>query len=528
MGAMSDAAFLSYADEDAVVALRIHQALTRSGMPVWGYKENGRIGVDFREEFRERIRGSRYFCLLDSQYSRLSQWIKQEWNLAVEAKAIKVICRVETRIEGKEWRRVELFKGQNLLAAIDFKVFEIGIHRLCEHLGIAYTPAFRLPRDQDFSKEVFEAGLNDRDRVEELHDLYHEFREQFADVEFAEAQLRIIIRKCQRYGATNVVSPILALGVLLGEAGRHREALKIFQSLTESHPRDPRGWAGAGGAYFQLGMYERSLTALKRADETIREFYPRESADRLPEVLHNIGSLLLLLDRTKEAWAVLNRFSVDQRKLPYVQALEGRLLLAGDKAAAALPHLEAAYHEFRQQYSAPPSLVMSLADCYRDLGQSAKEIELMKATLDMVPSQPELCHRAADCFLRHAKVQDAAAAMRKATESLPESPLYRSQFAALLHQSGKVDEGLTHARECVRSGLTAQERYYRGLAYYLLGQTESAEFDLAESRKDAVIAEWPHYKEVLRMPGRQGIQLGRGHGWRWAARTVFLKRGAQV
>jgi tetratricopeptide (TPR) repeat protein len=498
MGAMNDVAFLSYAEEDAVIALRIHQALTRSGMPVWGYKENGRIGVDFRDEFRDRIRTSRHFCLLDSQYSRLSPWIKEEWELANEVDAVKVICRVETRVDGKEWRQVELFEGQNFTAAVDFKIFEIGIHRLCKHLGIAYTPAFSLPRDKDFTKEVFEAGL-DRDRVQDLHNLYHEFREQFADAEFAEAQLRIIIRKCQRYGASNVVSPILALGVQLGEAGRHRDALKTFESLTQSHPQDPRGWAGAGGAYFQLGVYDQSLTSLRRAADAIRKFYPLESADRLPEVLHNIGSVLLLLDRTKEAWGVLDQLSSEQRNLPYIRALEGRLLLAESKPNEALPYLKSAYEAFCQQYHVPTSLILSLADCYRYLDLEAEEISVMKAGLNIVPLQPELCHRAADCFLRYDKADEAIAAMRKATDGLPESPLYRSQFAALLHQRGRVDEGLVHASECVRSGLTTHERYYRGLAYYLLDQTESAEFELAESRKDPVIAGWPHYRELLRM-----------------------------
>jgi len=528
MGAVNEAAFLSYAEEDAVIALRIHQALTRSGMPVWGYKENGRIGVDFREEFRERIRASRYFCLLDSQFSRLSPWIKDEWELAREAGGIKIICRVETRLDGKEWRRVELFEGQNFTAAIDFKIFEVGIHRLCRHLGIAYTPAFSLPRDQDFAKEVFEAGLKDRDRVQEVHDLYHEFREQFADAEFAEAQLRIVIRKCERYGAINVVSPRLALGVLLGEAGRHREALKTFESLTQSHPHDPRGWAGAGGAYFQLGMHEQSLTALKRAADAIRKFYPLESADRLPEVLHNIGSVLLLLGRATEAWDVLNQLSGEQRNLPYIRELDGRLLLAEGKPNAAIPHLESAYEAFHQQYHVPTSLIVSLADCYRDLGREAEEIRLMRSGLDIVPFRPELCHRAADCFLRYNRTDEAITAMREATKGLPESPLYRSQLAALLHQSGRVDEGLAHARECARSGLTAPERYYRGLAYYLLDQAESAEFDLAESRKDhPLTAQWPHYRELLRMTGRQKREFQEPPGSHWAAQTRFSKRSAK-
>jgi tetratricopeptide (TPR) repeat protein len=225
-------------------------------------------------------------------------------------------------------------------------------------------------------------------------------------------------------------------------------------------------------------------------------------------VLHNIASVLLLLDRTNDARAVLRRLSDDQRKEPYIRALEGRLLLAREAPAAALPCLEAAYHDFRQQGDVPTALLLSLADCYRLLGRSGEEIDLMNATLDMIPPQPELCHRAADCFLRHSKTPEAVAALRKAVESLPESPLYRSQLAALLHQSGNVSEGLTNARECVRSGLTPQELYYRGLAYYLLGQTESAEFDLAECRKDFVIAQWPHYGELLRMPGEKGNAIG--------------------
>ena len=521
---MNEAAFLSYADEDAGVALLIHRALRRSGMPVWGFREDGRIGVDFRQEFRERIRVSQYFCLLDSQSARSSPWIKEECCLAQEVQAIRVICRVETRADDTEWRHIELFEDHNFIAAIDFKVFEVGIHRLCRHLRIAYTPAFRLPRDQDFARELFEAGLNDRDRIEELHDMYHEFREQFADSEFAEAQLRVIIRKCRRYGANNIVSPTLALGVLLAEAGRHREALTTFRSLTESHPHDPRGWAGAGGAYFQLGMYEASLAGLKRADEMIRTFYPTESADRLPEVLHNIASVLLLLDRPGEARVVLDRLSADQRNLPYIRALNGRLLLSEGDTAAALACLEKAYDEFIRQYDVPTALVLSLADCYRQLGSAAEEIRLMKTAVEWVPPRPEVCHRAADCFLRHGRVPEAVAALRKAADSLPESPIYRSQYAAVLHRTDKLDEGLAQARECVRSGLTVQERYYRGLAYYILGLTESAEFDFAECSKDVVIAQWPPYSDLLRIR-RDKYRGTTASNWSWLRRTRSSKRG---
>ncbi|HYL74819.1 MAG TPA: tetratricopeptide repeat protein [Bryobacteraceae bacterium] len=493
MGAINDQVFLSYADEDAVVARRIHYALTRAQVPVWGYKENSRIGVDFREEFRARILGSHYFCLLDSRHARASAYIKEECELAHQGKAIRIVCRVDTDVE----KSMELFEGQNYLTAIDFANFERGIHRLCEHIGIAYTPGFRLPRDQDFAREVFESGLLEVEYVQELNDLYHEFREHYTDPEFAEAQLRIVIRKCQRYGAKTVVSPILALGVMLAERGRHRDALKAFGTITESYPNDPRGWAGLGGAYYHLGNYESALPALVRAKEMILTFYPRESSERLPEVIHNIASVLSLLGRSREAWKILEGLTEEQRHAPYIRALEGRLLLEQGASAAALPYLEGAYCELLEQHDAPAAVIVNLADCYQQLGRHREEIELMTRTVAMSPENPELFHRAADCFLRNHKVTEAVSALRRATECFAESPLYRAQLAALLVQTNQVSEGLLHARECVRSGLTEPERYYRGLAYYLLGKFESADFELAECRKNTLIEKWPNYTELL-------------------------------
>lgn len=506
MGSMNDQVFLSYANEDAVIARRIHQALARTRLPVWGYKEDSRLGVDFRQEFREQIRLSRFFCLLDSRYSRASAWIKTECELAQEVGAVRVICRVETVPLGEEPSVAELLKDQNFIMAIDLTDFNPGIRRLCRHLGIAYSPGFGLPRDQDFEREVFESGLDDVNRVQELNDLYRDFRENYADSEFAEAQLRVVIKKCQRYGATNIVSPVLALGVMLADASRHRGALNIFKGLTESHPRDPRGWAGLGGACFHLGEYESALAALQSSRSMIRRFYPKESAERLPEVLHNIASVLSLLGRQTEAWAILNELSPGERHDSYIDALQGRILLAENSPARALPFLERAYEDFLQRYDVPPPLVLNLADCYRKLGRNAEESALVLASLKMLPNNPEISHRAADYFLRNGRSGEAMAALRSATASLPESPVYRAQLAALLQETGKEDEAVIHALECVRSGLTHQERYFRGLAYFLLGKREIADYEFEACRGHDVVTEWPHYSELLTRESRKSFR----------------------
>jgi hypothetical protein len=92
----------------------------------------------------------------------------------------------------------------------------------------------------------------------------------------------------------------------------------------------------------------------------------------------------------------------------------------------------------------------------------------------------------------------AVSALRNAVRCAKDASQYCSQFAALLCKAGRVEEGLAQARECTKlSALTAHDRYYRGLAYYVLGKKNIAEDELSESRKDPVVSTWPHYSRVF-------------------------------
>ena len=493
---MSDKVFLSYAEEDALVARRIHNALTRSEVTVWGYKEDGRVGVNFEEELTKKIRAARFFCLLDSAHSRSSDWIRRECQLSRRSEAIMVVCSVEVDIPEDRWRSRELFEGHNQIRGIDFTNFDVGIHQLCKHLRVVYSSGSTLPRDQDLEAEVFRSNLT-VDRAQQLLDLYRNFREQYADTEFAEAQLRVVIKKCMLYGAREVISPSLALGVMLGELGRHRKAHNVFLRLTESHPRDPRTWAGLGGALYHLGLYEDSLRALERSKAAILSFYKDESVAQLAGVVHNIASTLLVLGRRKDAQTALDSLSSEERENPFIFGIQGRLLLAGGNPAAALQYLERAYFDSLERFDYSTSLIISLADCYLQLQRTNEEIGLMEKAMGVLSSHPEICRRAADCFRRHGRIRSALAALEKAAEGLPESPTYRAQLASALYQVGRTEEAITQARACLGSQLSPHDRYYRGLAFYLVGRFDIAEFELTECRKIEVLSQWPHYSEVL-------------------------------
>ena len=497
MGKIAAPVFLSYADEDANIARRIYLALQESeALEIWGYKENGRIGVDFIQELRAKIGESRYFCLLDSPNARRSAWIREECALARAGPAIMAICMITP--EGS-WRADELFPGQNNIRAIDFSDFDLAIQKLCEYLQVRYSSRLTLPRDRDFTKEIFRPGLNS-DRAAEIYGLYREFRERAADTEFGEAQLRVIIRKCEYYGARHVVSPSLALGIMHGNAGRHVEAAAVFSTIVALHPRDPRGWAALGGAQYYLGQYRESLGTLRQAVNAAVTWYVEDSAERMPELMHNIASVQLALGSIDDADDTLSRLRSADQDHPYIHALKGRILLHRSDCTSALPLLLRAY---RKPAELSPAVLIDLADCYLALTRTEDEARVMREGIKLFDASPELFRRAADCFLHSRQTLEAIDAMRTAAQLTRASPMYRAQLAALLCRTGANDRGTAEALECTAlAAPTSADRYYRGLAWWVLGETAVAEVELALSRENRIVSQWPHYAAVCRAVGR--------------------------
>jgi tetratricopeptide (TPR) repeat protein len=280
-----------------------------------------------------------------------------------------------------------------------------------------------------------------------------------------------------------------------GDAGRHLEAMTTFSGLAATHEKDPRAWAALGGSHFYLGQYEPSLQALYHSRELVLAHYKEESAQHIVEVVHNIANVLILLGRYEDARAEINGLSPEEQTHPFIRALRGRLLMHEGQYSDALRHLKEAYEA---GVDVSPSLVISLADCYRHLRQYDAERMLVEEAIKRLPATPEIWHRAAECFLVRREVAAAVTAMRRAVECSNGLPRYRAQLAALLHKAGHVKEGLIEARHCVAlSAPTSHDRYYRGLAYYVLGKTAIAEDELAECRGDPVVSKWPHYSKVF-------------------------------
>lgn len=523
--------FLSYASSDGIVAMRICEDLRRSGLRVWRYEADRRIGVDFQREFEERIRESRWFCLLDSKAARSSQYVMKECQIMRERQAIYgrpdlVICVVKKAIE--EWRKTELFKGQNRLSYIDFTDYDTGIQELCRYLEIIYCPDFRVPRDLDFKKELFDSKIP-KHEIKWLVDFYADFRRKYqTHKEAAEKCLWVIIDRLEGLNATEVVSPYFALGVLQAELGCHGAAAKTFGGLAKTNPEDPRAWHGLGGALFHLGECTGALAAYERCKRLLHEGRGFQRSSHIVDVIHNIGRVLLELGKTEQAWAELDTLSERESRDPHILALRGKILLAQKRPSDAASYFEQAMWPNLNDRTQHLSCVCDLADCYLALGRVYEASRVLSRGISSCERDATFCRKLAEFALHSHDFKKATTFLKKAVNLEPESIQNLAELASIQYFLGDMDEAVLYAERCRDlKPDTALERYYRGLAFYIMGKREAAEEERLQAEKDNIIGSWPDYKDLFddqsrKTNRRQPLKLEAALSSSWIQRLLHL------
>jgi len=493
--------FLSYASSDGAVAMRIYEDLRRSGIRVWRYEADRRISVDFQREFEERIRESRWFCLLDSQAARASEFVMKECKIMLEQRAIDgrpdlVICLVQPSVE--DWRKTELFEGHNRLAYLDLADYDIGIQELCHYLEITYCPDFRFPRDLDFKNELFASAVS-KHEISRLLDLYVEFRMKYQTRrEAAEKCLGVLIDRLECLGATGVVSPYFALGVLQAEMGHHEAAAKTFRNLAYTNPSDPRAWHGLGGAMFHSGDCTGALAAYDRCKRLLYEGNEPPHSAHIVDVVHNIGRTLLALGRTEQAWTELDDLSEEENHNPHILALRGRILLAQKRPSVAVEYLEQALGSYVNDRIPPLAYLCDLADCYLELGRNYDASKVLSSAVSAYEEDAAYYRKQAAVALYSRDFDKAITFLKKAVTLEPDSMQNLAELASVHYCKGSMAEAISYAMLCrdLKSE-TARDRYYLGLALFILGKREAAEEERLQAKKDDIIRSWPEYKELF-------------------------------
>lgn len=87
---MSDV-FISYANEDRVIARQVANDLRARGAEVWLDEESLVPGGDWEKEISQQIQNTAAVLVFVSPASLASKWVMREWNFALARKNIRVL-----------------------------------------------------------------------------------------------------------------------------------------------------------------------------------------------------------------------------------------------------------------------------------------------------------------------------------------------------------------------------------------------------------------------------------------------------
>jgi len=186
----------------------------------------------------------------------------------------------------------------------------------------------------------------------------------------------------------------------------------------------------------------------------------------------------------------------------HIIELRARLHLQAGRHADAIRLLEAALRYFARTSSSPPvDVLLTLGNAYRRAGRAADERKIFQTAMCQFEQDPDSVHLD---YLLGGSQRLPLKFLARAVEVVPDSVVYRAEFASLLHANGRKEEAKKQAEVCLlferrsQRSPTPLERYYLGLASHILGKHELASYfrQLADDNDD-VVSRWPNYKDLL-------------------------------
>jgi len=257
---------------------------------------------------------------------------------------------------------------------------------------------------------------------------------------------------------------LLRAGDMFSRAGKHEEALAVYQEFLQRYPNDPRASSVPQNimfiawAYADKGEYEKAAQIFK----IIAENFPK--SEQAPEALLRAGDMFSKAGKSEEAAKIYSKFvelyandpkaasammnlawgyaqKQDYEKaaqtfkmiadnFPKSEQAPEALLRAGDMFSKAGKSEEAAkiYSKFVELYANDPkaaSAMMNLAWGYAQKQDYEKAAQTFKMIADNFPKSeqaPEALLRAGDMFSKARKMDDAIKAYQDFVDKYPNDP----------------------------------------------------------------------------------------------------------
>jgi tetratricopeptide (TPR) repeat protein len=492
--------FISYSSAESGIVRRLHSDLRRSSVDVWAYDDDGALGVDFVQEIEQQILASDVFCLIDSPSARASPHVRMECGVALDESSggkirQRAICLAAAP---GSWRDDVLFPGQNQLRYFDLHTdYRAGIERLCAFLGTTYRWLFDVPRDQEFQDEVATIALP-WDFAMDLERMYARYRQKInTEPRVAEGALEMLLSEC-RDREVRLLTPLIALALLFADTQRLELSQRTFESASEFFPNDPRGWGGAGAAAYHRARFDEAQPAFRKALALIDASGDERHIKERPNVLAYLAQSLGACGQSAAGVALLSGYP-DSALTPRLQFTKGQLMRVSGRDVDAESILSRLTCDPDVVRGLGYALFIELADCYHSLRRVAREEQVLIQGIDALPVEGELYRRHGALLAREHRFVEARMAYETAMTLEPDRIKFAAELGLMLKAQGKGRDVAQLVQPLLdRTPISAEERYFLGLAHFLVGAKQVArrEYDRSVSA-DPRLAAWPFYGQLI-------------------------------
>ncbi len=516
---MAGTIFVSFSGRDSMSVQKLLSALQRQNLTYWDYSREGEQippGSDIAQECTRRIDAASHFLAVMSAHTCSADYgyhPQRETLYAIARRRDKsvpvIVPVVDTSSPFPEI--VGPYKELNGLLRLSFdgtsqESVDRAVRKFCiETMGIDYSPSFPIdPRIRLIERFREEFKNFERSPAANPHflradyilldDLMQQFSKDVSGErpEWKKALTRIgfAIDMIETHGLQReFYFPPIMRGLCEYELGRYDEAAETFTTATRHSRADVHAYAGLALIAWRNQDYASALRHLHSAE--------RHSSGAMPwELQFNIVCAAL----ASEEPVVFNDdlLKVDSSRLTpedriKYETLVGVYYCKTGRYQDAKTRLSGVVRRSQDDPSlADESAIIWLAECMVKLSEYRQAIRLLVSEGKLRVSG-ELYYRAARISVDH--LGDISGACRL-YESIYNDPhlislKYALEYARTLAASGRAE----HKAVCNRvlalarakSGLNAEEHFYVGFAYYLLGNRALAEYEHDQGRQFATI-----------------------------------------
>ncbi|MFT5702572.1 MAG: tetratricopeptide (TPR) repeat protein [Desulforhopalus sp.] len=493
--------FFSYASQDSAIVLRTYNDLSRDPQVyIWCYELDSRPGYNFREQYIQSIKNADYFLLFDSPHSRKSEYVIEEiatWQRLGKKNPV-IPCLACPK---DNWfHRSAPFNDLQNIAFIDLTIYNDGFQHLNTVLKTSPHPSFIEPGAEEFAEELKdlrpEIGITTYMKALQHYARFEESRAHNPDLALSHMEVMVaeIFSQIGKYSGSALL--IMANDYFTLE--RFHAAERVYRIACSVNSMDPRGWAGLGFVQAKNGQFSDAMDSFSNSLTAIDHSDNINYLNQRSEILNALCTACFLSHQYAIAWNLIENELSSGKANATTYGFGARLqLIKGDhRYASRLLFIASTKIQYNDQLDAEE--VKDLIDMARLLEDRESLHTFSKIGLQRFPGNPRVLRdvAAAQADLRNEKA--SLKLLDRAWEMEKDNPRIGVELALLYrHQknSTKCNEILNQVLHA--SNGSGEKSYYVGLAHYMQGRKECADYFYRSSKIDKHIDAWPEYLEIV-------------------------------